>query len=59
MPTDDFACTPETLALTQGTMTIAGIDAGGLSFSLYQALVTTPTGTTLSADGPYQATSCP
>ena len=57
-PDGTGSCTSSAGSFTQGTLTIASIDAGGLSFSLYQSLITFPGGP-VDADGVYQATTCP
>ncbi len=57
-PDGPASCMSSTGSFTQGTLTIASIDASGISFSLYQSLVATSSGTA-EADGLYQATVCP
>jgi len=52
-------CTTTVGSFMTGTLTIASIDASGISFSLYQTLTTTPAGASFDADGLYQATVCP
>jgi hypothetical protein len=51
-------CTSSTGSFMTGTLTIASIDASGISFSLYQSLTTSAVGP-VDLDGLYQATVCP
>jgi hypothetical protein len=44
---------------SQGTLTVASIDAGGISLTLYQTLTASSSGPDFDADGLYQATICP
>jgi hypothetical protein len=54
---DDASCA--SLGSPSGELTITSIDAGGLSFTLFQAITLPSLGEQYDADGAYQATMCP
>ncbi len=46
-------------SFTRGTLTVTSVDAGAISFVLYESLAMIASGGSFDADGAYEATVCP